>query len=114
MTSLASIGPGSYVTHFGSWKEAIVAFCDDRNKARGEEEACGDGSTECDSAFVEHATALTESDVVSEPHPHYQGRTLNFRAFTYAPTCEHDVVQMFGAVAHELGFEIIGNRSAVS
>ena len=44
--------------------------------------------------------------------PHYQGRTLNFRAFTYAPTCEPDVVQMFGAVADELGFEIIGNRSA--
>ncbi len=43
---------------------------------------------------------------------HYQGRTLNFRAFTYAPTSEHDVVQMFGAVAHEIGFEIIGNRSA--
>jgi hypothetical protein len=45
-------------------------------------------------------------------HPHYQGRTLNFRAFAYAPTCEHDVVQMFGAIAGELGFEIIGNRSS--
>ena len=44
--------------------------------------------------------------------PHYQGRTLNFRAFAYAPTSEHDVVQMFGAIADELGFEIIGNRSA--
>jgi hypothetical protein len=44
--------------------------------------------------------------------PHYQGRTLNFRAFAYAPTCEHDVVQMFGAIADELGFEIIGNRSS--
>lgn len=43
---------------------------------------------------------------------HRQGRTLNFRGFAYAPTCEHDVVQMFGAVAKELGFEIIGNRSA--
>lgn len=43
---------------------------------------------------------------------HHQGRTLNFRAFSYAPTSEHDVVQMFGAIAHELGFEIIGNRSA--
>jgi hypothetical protein len=44
--------------------------------------------------------------------PHQQGRTLNFRAFVYAPTSEHDVVQMFGAIADELGFEIIGNRSA--
>ena len=43
---------------------------------------------------------------------HYQGRTLNFRAFAYAPTSEHDVVQMFGAIAHEIGFEIVGNRSA--
>ncbi len=52
-----------------------------------------------------------ESDAATEPRPHYQGRTLNFRAFMYAPTCEHDVVQMFGAIAHDLGFEIIGNRS---
>jgi hypothetical protein len=44
--------------------------------------------------------------------PHRQGPTLNFRAFVYAPTCEHDVVQMFGAVAQELGFEIHANRSA--
>jgi len=43
--------------------------------------------------------------------PHHQGRTLNFRAFAYAPTSEHDVVQMFGAIADELGFEIVGNRS---
>lgn len=54
----------------------------------------------------------TQPDPVTVWRPHYQGRTLNFRAFTYAPTCEHDVVQMFGAVAAELGFEIIGNRSA--
>ncbi len=56
-----------------------------------------------------------ESAKVSEPATrasHHQGRTLNFRAFAYAPTSEHDVVQMFGAIAHELGFEIIGNRSA--
>ena len=44
--------------------------------------------------------------------PHRQGRTLNFRAFAYTPTSEHDVVQLFGAVADELGFEIVGNRSA--
>ncbi len=47
-----------------------------------------------------------------QAQPHRQGRTLNFRAFAYAPTCEHDVVQMFGAVAQELGFEILANRSA--
>lgn len=51
-------------------------------------------------------------DPVVEPRPHYQGCTLRFRAFIYAPTCEHDVVQMFGAIACELGFEIVGNRSA--
>lgn len=54
----------------------------------------------------------THPDPVVVSRPHYQGRTLKFRAFMYAPTCEHDVVQMFGAIAHELGFEIIGNRSA--
>jgi hypothetical protein len=43
---------------------------------------------------------------------HRQGRSLGFRGFAFAPTCEHDVVQLFGAVAKELGFEIIGNRSA--
>jgi hypothetical protein len=53
-----------------------------------------------------------KSPDISIPPPHHQGRTLNFRAFAYAPTCEHDVVQLFGAIAHELDFEIIGNRSA--
>lgn len=55
---------------------------------------------------------LFEKEETVIPTPHHQGMTLNFRAFAYAPTSEHDVVQMFGAVAHELGFEIIGNRSA--
>jgi len=55
-------------------------------------------------------TDRAEPDFV--PTPHRQGRTLNFRAFAYSPTSEHDVVQMFGAVADELGFEIVGNRSA--
>ena len=31
---------------------------------------------------------------------------------SYAPTSEHDVEQMFGAIADELGFEIIGNRNS--
>jgi len=52
----------------------------------------------------------TGSDIVMVPHR--RGRTLNFRAFAYSPTSEHDVVQLFGAVADELGFEIVGNRSA--
>jgi len=43
---------------------------------------------------------------------HRQGRTLNFRGFIYAPTNESDVVALFGAVAHDLGFEILANRSA--
>jgi len=42
---------------------------------------------------------------------HHQGRTLNFRAFAYAPTSESDVVGLFGAVAEELGFEIISTRA---
>jgi hypothetical protein len=54
----------------------------------------------------------TQCSKLSEIPPHHQGRTLNFRAFVYAPTSEHDVVQIFGAIAHELGFEIVGNRSA--
>jgi hypothetical protein len=47
-----------------------------------------------------------------EPRPHRQGRTLNFRGFVYAPTNESDVVALFGAVAHDLGFEILASRSA--
>ena len=58
------------------------------------------------------ATASSKEPTEDTKSAHYQGRTLNFRAFIYAPTSEHDVVQMFGAVAHEIGFEIIGNRSA--
>lgn len=42
---------------------------------------------------------------------HRQGRSLGFRGFAFAPTSENDVVQLFGAVADELGFEIMGNRS---
>ena len=64
---------------------------------------------------IDGAASNPVPNQVSDPPilvSHYQGRTLNFRAFTYAPTCEHDVVQMFGSVAQELGFEIIGNRSA--
>jgi hypothetical protein len=57
-------------------------------------------------------TEVAPSPESPQAQPHRQGRTLNFRAFAYTPTCEHDVVQMFGAVAQELGFEILANRSA--
>jgi hypothetical protein len=56
-------------------------------------------------------TPQDEVQVMSR-NEHRQGRSLGFRGFAFAPTCEHDVVQLFGAVAKELGFEIIGNRSA--
>lgn len=56
-----------------------------------------------------HVSATTGQE--ANPKQHYQGRTLNFRAFMYAPTSEHDVEGMFCAIAHDLGFEIIGNRS---
>jgi hypothetical protein len=65
--------------------------------------------------LVAEQARLVEADdeqPVPPAMPHKQGRTLGFRAFAYGPTCEHDVVQMFGAVAQELGFEIVGNRSA--
>ena len=53
---------------------------------------------------------------ISEPpikaiRPHEHGRMLGFRAFAYAPTYENEVVAMFGAIAHEIGFEIVSNRS---
>jgi hypothetical protein len=54
----------------------------------------------------------TRSEEPPRASPHRQGRTLGFRAFAFAPTTEHDVVQLFGAVAAELGFEILGNRSS--
>jgi|WetSurMetagenome_2_1015567.scaffolds.fasta_scaffold12047_3 hypothetical protein len=55
--------------------------------------------------------APDESEV-NTMRDHRQGRTLGFRGFAFAPTCEQDVVQLFGSVANELGFEIIGNRAA--
>jgi len=62
-------------------------------------------------------TRLTEhmppdKSEVNTMKEHRQGRTLGFRGFAFAPTSEQDVVQLFGAVANELGFEIIGNRAA--
>jgi hypothetical protein len=53
-----------------------------------------------------------DSAQAKSANEHRQGRTLGFRGFAFAPTCEHDVVQLFGAVANDLGFEIVGNRSA--
>jgi len=53
------------------------------------------------------ATAIPASS--SRPHEH--GRMLGFRAFAYIPTYENEVVAMFGAIAHEIGFEIISNRA---
>jgi hypothetical protein len=44
--------------------------------------------------------------------PPAQRHRLNFRGFAYAPTCEQGVVQLFGAVARDLGFEIVHTRSA--
>ena len=58
------------------------------------------------------AHAPQDETQVTRENEHRQGRSLGFRGFAFAPTCEHDVVQLFGAVADELGFEIIGNRSA--
>ncbi len=45
------------------------------------------------------------------PAPRRLGRPLNFRAFAHAPTCEQEVVQLFGAVAGDLGFEILATRT---
>jgi hypothetical protein len=62
-------------------------------------------------ARLKSETPQDEAKVING-NKHRQGRSLGFRGFAFAPTCEHDVVQLFGAVAKELGFEIIGNRSA--
>jgi len=45
-----------------------------------------------------------------EIRPHEHGQMLGFRAFAHVPTYENEVVQMFGAIAPELGFEIISSR----
>jgi hypothetical protein len=57
-----------------------------------------------------------ESKSVSTPQekavrPHEHGSMLGFRAFAHVPTYENEVVAMFGAIAHEIGFEIISSRS---
>jgi hypothetical protein len=44
--------------------------------------------------------------------PHEQSHHLGFRAFAFAPTYETEVVSIFGAVAGELGFEIVAQREA--
>lgn len=54
---------------------------------------------------------LKKQSVETVSTPYHQGRTLNFRAFVYAPTYENDVIGLFSAVAEELGFEILCNRT---
>ncbi len=51
----------------------------------------------------------TAAQVVIRPHEH--GSMLGFRAFAHVPTYENEVVALFGAIAHEIGFEIISSRS---
>jgi hypothetical protein len=56
-----------------------------------------------------------ESKSFSKPQdkkirPHEHGQMLGFRAFAHVPTYENEVVQMFGAIASEIGFEIISSR----
>lgn len=57
-----------------------------------------------------------ESKIISAPQdkavrPHEHGSMLGFRAFVHVPTYENEVVAIFGAIAHEIGFEIISNRA---
>lgn len=61
---------------------------------------------------VEQRKLLESSPKHAEASPFKFGRTLGFRAFAYAPTYEQEVVALFGAVAGELGFEIISQRIA--
>jgi hypothetical protein len=44
--------------------------------------------------------------------PPPRGPRLDFRGFRHAPTCEQGVVALFGAVAHDLGFEILHTQAA--
>ncbi len=55
-----------------------------------------------------------KTETISQPtiRPHQHGRMLGFRAFAHVPTYEQDVVGIFAAIAHEIGFEIISNRNA--
>jgi hypothetical protein len=46
-----------------------------------------------------------------EIRPHEHGSMLGFRAFVHVPTYENEIVAIFGAIAHEIGFEIISNRA---
>lgn len=61
---------------------------------------------------LEKLKGKTEPIVQLEIRPHEHGRMLGFRAFAHVPTYEQDVVGMFSAIAHEIGFEIVSNRNA--
>jgi len=58
---------------------------------------------------IENKSISVPKDKVIRPHEH--GRMLGFRAFAHVPTYENEVVAMFGAIAHDIGFEIISNRA---
>lgn len=65
--------------------------------------------TQC--ALRAHLEKLTPpAKDTPSPATHHKGRHLGFRAFAFAPTNESDVVAMFGAVADDLGFEIVSTR----
>ena len=74
----------------------------------------GDLSTDIKEVLKNHLASLRPCSP-PEPAvaaPHRKGRHLGFRAFAFAPTCESDVVSLFGAVADDLGFEIVSQRAA--
>ena len=62
--------------------------------------------------FENELLRLNGNQTISKIRPHEHGSMLGFRAFAHVPTYEQDVVGMFSAIAHEIGFEIISNRSA--
>lgn len=57
-------------------------------------------------------TSGSTTPAIPQDKQYHHGRTLNFRAFVYAPTYENEVINLFGAIADELGFEILCNRPA--
>jgi hypothetical protein len=93
---------GSYT----SFKRKIIIYLLKQDKISGEIRAL----------FEKHLADIgltdSKSSTTSPIMPHEQGHHLGFRAFAFAPTYETEVVSIFGAVAGELGFEIVAQREA--
>lgn len=95
---------------FGGYKEFKIRAIDFLFSSKAKMPSNIRNILEIERQRLENA-GLKKQSIETISTPHSQGRTLNFRSFVYAPTSEPDVTCLFGAVAEDLGFEIISTRA---